>query len=379
MRNLASIQKVSNLQSIEGKDFIEVATVQGWTLIVKKGEFKVGDQAIYCEIDSILPEKPEFEFLRKRCFQEKYHGFRIKTLKMSGVVSQGILFPLSLLDSDWIKDKNKVKIQEGFDVTENLLIEKYEEDESNRVVQVKRGKIVSFLLKFKLFRKLFLPVQSRSGDFPSFLEKTDETRVQSILETLKPYEGLDCYITVKYDGQSGSFAFYKNRFYICSRNKQYNGKGDSNFEMIAKKYNIESSLKKLCKKYGDIAIQGEICGPNIQKNKYELKELKFFIFSFFNIKEHRYSTYEEFQEYFGFLYKLNKDFETVPFVSNAYKLHVDIEHLLDLAKGNSIKYPAIREGIVIRSKTGEPRNLPKIGSHFSFKVINNEFLLKWDL
>jgi len=382
MRNLVSIQRVSNLQAIEGKDLIEQATVLGWNLIVKKGEFKIGDLAVYCEIDSILPVQEEFEFLRKKCFNEKLNGFRIKTLKMSGVISQGILFPLSLLEADWVKDKNKIKIREDEDITENILVQKYEEDESNKVIEYKhqKSKLVKYLCKFKFFRQFFVKQNTGSSKFPSWIEKTDETRVQSILETLKPYEGIKCYASVKMDGQSFTSAFYKNRLWICSRNKSYKGNGDSNFEKIAKKYNLQVFLKKMNKEFHrNIAIQGEICGPNIQKNKYYLNELKLFIFSFYDIDNHKYCNYEDFKKFFEFLHNQNSIFETVPILSNDYELKVDIDHLLSIAKGNSIKYPATREGIVIRSLDGKPENLPKIGSHFSFKVINNDFLIEHGL
>lgn len=103
-RKLASIQKILALNQIEGADAIECATVLGWKLVVKKGEFKVGDLAIYCEIDSVLPEKPEFEFL-KSC------KYRIKTVRLRGQISQGICFPLSVLPSE-------VSLEEGLDVTE---------------------------------------------------------------------------------------------------------------------------------------------------------------------------------------------------------------------------------------------------------------------
>src|SRR6056297_506501 len=94
MRKLASIQKIRSLDPIEGADAIERATVLGWQLVVKKGEFKPGDLAVYCEIDSLMPERPEFEFLKPR-------KMRIRTVRLRGQVSQGICFPLSILPDDF--------------------------------------------------------------------------------------------------------------------------------------------------------------------------------------------------------------------------------------------------------------------------------------
>lgn len=111
MRTLASIKEIAALHPIEGKDRIELAVIDGWSVIVKKNEFQVGDRCVYCEIDSVLPEKPEFEFLRNK-------NFRIKTMKMGGVISQGICFPLSILP------ESEYKV--GDDVTDIMGVKQYE-------------------------------------------------------------------------------------------------------------------------------------------------------------------------------------------------------------------------------------------------------------
>ena len=148
MRKLASIQKIKNIEPIEGADLIEKATVLGWQLVVKKDDFEIGDYCVYCEIDSILPEKPEFEFLRPR-------HFRIKTIKMKGQISQGITFPLSI-----IPNYQDLNVEEGTDVTDIMGVAKYEPPISiNMKGQVK-------------------------GGFPGFIPKTDETRIQSVPDIL---------------------------------------------------------------------------------------------------------------------------------------------------------------------------------------------------
>lgn len=114
MRQLATIQKISNIEPIEGKDRIELATVLGWKVIVMKDQFSVGDLCIYCEVDSILPEKPEFEFLRSRCYSKKWKGFRIRCMKLKinenkYIYSEGIVFCIDILKEFIIYENNKPK------------------------------------------------------------------------------------------------------------------------------------------------------------------------------------------------------------------------------------------------------------------------------
>ncbi|MFN0201713.1 MAG: RNA ligase (ATP), partial [Bacteroidia bacterium] len=164
MRKLASIQKIIQLEAIPEADAILKATVLGWQLVVKKGEFQVGDDCVYCEIDSLMPDRPEFEFLKPR-------GMRIRTVRLRGQISQGICFPLSILPEN-------TPIEEGLDVTEMLGITKYEPP---------------------------IPAQlagTVKGLFPSFIPKTDETRVQVLQEVLDEYKDETCYITEKLDGSS---------------------------------------------------------------------------------------------------------------------------------------------------------------------------------
>jgi tRNA-binding EMAP/Myf-like protein len=172
MRKLASIKQISEIHPIPERDRIELAIVDGWQVIVQKNEYKPGDKTIFVEIDSILPEKPEFEFLRSK-------KFRIKTMKMRGTLSQGICFQLSLLPQD-----REYNFED--DVTDILGIKKYEPDEDNIVdneskIDSKKYNhpIFQFLFKFFFFRNLLLPKKQNKG-FPDFISKTDETRIQNM-------------------------------------------------------------------------------------------------------------------------------------------------------------------------------------------------------
>lgn len=152
MRNLASIKTISQLLPIKGKDRIVLAIIDGWNVIVKKDEFSVGDQCVYIEIDSVLPEKPEFEFLRSK-------GFRIKTMKLGETISQGICFPLSILPPGDYKV--------GQDVTDIIGVRQYngtmDLDPELQPVKNAKRKYPSFLMRMKWFRRLVLPKKQNLG------------------------------------------------------------------------------------------------------------------------------------------------------------------------------------------------------------------------
>lgn len=140
-RALAHIEKIESITPIEGKDRIVLAEVLGWTVIVQKSDYEVGQKCVFCEIDSVFPERPEFEFLRSK-------KFRIKTMKMGGVLSQGICFPLSILP------EGNYKL--GEDVTELMGITQYEpamdreETDGSEATKV-TGKYPGFLMRWSWF------------------------------------------------------------------------------------------------------------------------------------------------------------------------------------------------------------------------------------
>lgn len=165
MRKLASIQKIVDIKPIEGYDRVEYAIILGWGVLVKKNEFKVGDKCVYIEIDSQVPsDNPAFEFLSKK-------KYRIKTLKMCGVVSQGIAFSLSSLGLD--------DLPIGTDVTDKLHITKYDpetekENKLNSNNKKKSSKFHKYMLRFEWYRKLFRSTKEQR--WPDWIFKTDEPR-----------------------------------------------------------------------------------------------------------------------------------------------------------------------------------------------------------
>ena len=335
MRKLATIQKIKDLQPIAGADRIERATVLGWHVVVKKGDFQVGDYCVYCEIDSLLPEKPEFEFLRPR-------KFRIKTVRLRKQISQGIAFPTSILD-----DYEDVEIKEGADVTDLIGVKKYEPP----IPITMSGNV--------------------KGAFPGFIPKTDEIRIQSMPDVLTRSEnrGKRCYVTEKIDGTSATYYLKDGEFGVCSRNLELRESEKNIHWIAARQYDLAARLRGLNQ---NIAIQVEIIGPKIQKNKYALAKPQLMVFNVFDINRYEFLSYEDFVSFTETL-KL----ETVPILRDDYVLgQDDVDSLVRMSEGKSVVNPKIlREGIVIRSVV-EARD-PEIG-RLSFKVINPLFLLKFE-
>lgn len=336
MRKLASIQKIKALEPIEGADAIEKATVLGWNVVVKKQQFLKGEKVVYCEIDSLMPDKPEFEFLKPR-------GMRIKTVRLRGQVSQGICFPLSILPTDF-------SVIEGADCTEVLGITKYEPAMPACLSGIAKGK------------------------FPSFIPKTDETRVQVLQKVLDKYKGEKCYVTEKLDGSSATFYIKDGEFGVCSRNLELIEDAENSFWKVARQMDIENKLRSVGK---NISIQGELIGEGIQGNKLKLKGQTVKFFNAFDIDKF---------EYLNFFYfnKLINELELplVPIVVLDYELENDIDAIIKMATIKSqITKDVWAEGIVIRPYT-EKIDLLLSNENFnngrvSFKAINPEFLLKY--
>jgi RNA ligase (TIGR02306 family) len=371
MRSLAHVEKIISIEPIEGKDRIQKAKILGWELLVGKDEFKVGELCCYTEIDSILPIKPEFEHLRQRCWSEKYQGFRIKTLKFNKtLISQGIAFPLSILPP--------AKYKEGQDVSEIIGVKSYDPESLSNSHEYKQNKFLKFLLKYSFFRKMILPfIQKEKGNWPQWIIKTDETRVQSIgyNSLLTEYAGQLFYICEKYDGSSATFfykksknIFQKGMFGVCSRNIWLKTPDNSAWWEMARKYKIEDILKNRYKQFGnELTIQGEIIGPRMNGNKYKLTEVDFYVFNIIDHAKNYHFDYEEMKNFCN-----EHGLKTVKLLDSEFKLPLDVKEMINYAKGKSfLNKDILREGVVIRRIIAGKKEV-------SFKSINNEFLLKYD-
>lgn len=330
MRKLASIQIIRSLSPILNADNIEKASVLGWSLVVKKGEFSLGDKAVYFEIDSIVPDTQIFSFLKPR-------GLRVRTVKLRGQISQGVALPLAFFPNI-PKD-----IEVGADVTELLGIKKYEP-------------IIPAHLSGRVL-----------GAFPSFLHKTDETRIQSVPDVLHRHRGKTFYITEKVDGSSMTVFYNNGDFGVCSRNLQLQETEGNAFWQVARGNNLKEKMSAV----GNFAIQGELVGPGVQKNKYALQALDFYVFNVYSIDT---GTFLPFEEMVEFVKKLG--LKTVPVIDSAFTLKHSVEDLVALSSSQpSVLYNTKREGLIFRPLFEEMDD--DLG-RLSFKVINPEFLLKHD-
>jgi RNA ligase (TIGR02306 family) len=342
-RKLATIQKIDKLEPIPKADRIEVASILGWKAVVQKGQFKEDESIVYFEIDSFLPIKPEFEFLREGCykkFEDGREGFRIRTRRLRGQISQGLVMPINILPTG-LYDTNQ-------DVTELIGVIKYEPPMPKCLIGLAKGK------------------------FPSFCVKTDETRVQLLQEVINRYVGLDCYVTEKIDGSSVTYFIRDGIFGVASRNLELQESTNAYWKW-ARDNDVENKLREYGK---NVAIQGEIYGSGINGNPLKIMGLDVRFFNVFNINKCQYLDYGEFTAFIGYL-----GFKTVPVITESFQLTGNINDLVKLSVGKSLITTSVwREGIVIRPLK-EVLDLGMSISGFgntgrlSFKVVNPEYLL----
>ena len=358
MRNLASIQQVTSVEPIANADKIELAHVLGWQCVIKKGEHKAGDLVTYIEIDSIVPEKPEYEFLRDR-------KFRVRTIRLRGVYSQGLLIPAV----------PGYKI--GDDVTEVLGIQKYDPQLLEEKAMEPSTKAVSKwfkpFMRFSLARKIYFWINKPpSNNFPEWLPKTDETRIQSIASILARLVGALCYSAEKVDGCSATYCIVARRtwygvikpvFMVFSRNVNVTRNKGCLYLRIADQYGLKEKLLNMYAQMGPCAVQGEIIGEKVQGNKYSLSGYEFRPFNFFTkaLGKAPLSTLDAVCTTLGL--------KIVPILdANLDMTTATVESLVKYASRKSTLADVPAEGVVIRTQD----------QSVSFKVINPEFLVKYD-
>ena len=343
MRKLASIQRIWKIEPIEGADRIELAHVLGWQCVVKKGQFKKMDLAVYFEVDSFLPIDPKFEFLRASSYKKTDligEGFRLKTQKMRGQISQGLLMPIS----DFPEIPEDVEIDTN--VTELLGVKKWEEEEKATT----GGTTI--------------------GSLPYDIPHTDETRVQAKPELIQEFAGLEYYISTKMDGSSHSVGIDENGFHVTGHNYEYKDDGKSSFYEYVKSINLQEKMEAFVKENDllTLTIQGELCAPGIQKNRLKLKKPEWYVFT---IRENgKRVGVERMLEICKIL-----QIESVPIEEVEFDLptvYPSVESLLARSDGT---YPngGKKEGIVIRPT--KPVYCDLIGDYLSMKVVNNKYLL----
>ena len=215
-RKLASIQRIWKIEPIEGADKIELAHVLGWQCVVNKGQFRPMDLAVYFEIDSFLPIRPEFEFMRKTSYKNSDilgEGFRLRTLTFRGQISQGLLLPI--LDFFELPENPEL----GMDVTELLGVRKWEIEERATT----GGTVI--------------------GTLPKDIPHTDETRVKENPELIQAFAGLEYYISTKMDGSSHSIGIDEDGFHVTGHNYEYKDDGSSSFYNLVKERGYQERVE----------------------------------------------------------------------------------------------------------------------------------------
>ncbi|HEY0190465.1 MAG TPA: RNA ligase family protein [Kofleriaceae bacterium] len=336
-RKLVSIQAIDAIEPIAGADNILQARVMGWTVVIKKGEFAAGDPCVFFEIDSVLPDGPAWaEFMRVR-------KFRVRTLKLRGVLSQGLALPVSIL-GDGTDAEIDVDALRGLDLRDRLGVSKFE--------------------------PVLPDAREIAGPFPARVPKTDEIRLQSALGVLDEIRGQEFYISTKCDGASATYVRDAvDGLIACSRNWAL-VPGENHVWRLAERYRLAEVLPP------DMAIQGEVCGPGIQKNRLGLAAVELFVFNVYDLRQGAFLPLAEMQAFCA-----ARGLPTVPIervvVGDAAASYVHtLDGWLEAARGVYAGTKQRKEGIVIRPLVD--RRSETLGSRLSFKVINNDFLLKDD-
>jgi RNA ligase (TIGR02306 family) len=339
MRKMATIRRIDSIRSIDGADAIECAVVGGWSVVIKKGEFKPGDLAVYCEIDSWIPDELA-PFLSKgrepRVFND-VKGERLKTVKLRGQLSQGLLLPIEAAFPG--SDRAFWWSQVDVDVSERLNVQKWEAQ---------------------------IPAQLAGqvrGNFPTAIPKTDQERCQNLVKEIKGAHAgsLLFELTEKLEGSSMTCYLINGEFGVCSRNLDLKKDEINSYWSTAITYDIEAKMRAAFDG-DDVAIQGELVGPGIQGNIYGLTKPSFYLFDIYNVTKGRYlSPIERIKltDHMGIphvpILAIDKDLGTG-----------EVSYILELAEGKTTFNPkAEREGVVFKEMNGG----------MTFKAISNKYLL----
>ena len=335
-RKMATIRRIDAINPIEGADAIEVATVGGWSVVVKKCEFKAGDLAVYCEIDSWIPTTVAPFLTKPGHFPKVFEGIegeKLRTIRLRGQVSQGLLLPVHDAEAKALWGV----IIEGDDVSELLGIQKWEAPLSAQLAGTARG------------------------NFPSRIIKTDQERVQNLTQEFSNgkiaqnrYE-----ISEKLEGSSCTYYIMDGVFGVCSRNLDLMEVLGNSFWDVARRDGIEEKLRLLGY---DVAVQGELIGPGIQDNIYKLNRHEFYLFDI------QFVGAMEYQEpIVRRIVATGLGIKHVPVIEIA-ALAGNMQEVIAMADGKSAINPAVnREGIVFKANSE---------NRFSFKAISNAYLVK---
>ena len=338
-RKMATVKVIDSISAIDGADKIECAHVGGWPVVVKAGEYHAGESVVMCEIDSWIPSEIA-PFLTRAGHEPKEYlgikGERLKTSRLRGTLSQGLILPLSVVHTKMFElcgNSMGGVISEGEDVSEVLGIVKWEApEEACRNAEKK-------------------------GNFPSFIRKTDEERVQNLKREIESRKGETFEVTIKLDGSSCTVYSFGDVDGVCSRNVDLKDVDGNGFWEIAKKLDLHSKIRSTGR---NLAFQGELVAPNIQKNYEGVTKPEWRCFKIWDIDKQEFILPQNRRELCAEL-----DIPHVPVIDSAFLLEHTVEELLDMAEGPGMNVPK-REGLVFKSNT----------TQFSMKAVSNSYLLK---
>lgn len=418
MRKLVTIRHVDAIEPIQNADAIELAIFGGWKVVIKKGEFKVGDPALYFEIDSFLPAgNPAWQFLidkQSREFDGKT-GHRLRTIKLRGQISQGLALRVDQFPVVMHCIRNDIIGGEVLEGPEQAVVYRTLADAMHNSEMLLAPEDLDWselLGVVKYDPPLPAALQGKAaGLFPSFIRKTDQERCQNLVPEIFQYEktmmatelteeqaaagvaagrlhiengivytvheakadpDAEYEVSIKLDGSSATF-FYKRdegKLGVCSRNLELKV-DEENKENTFVRMLFDSGLDVVLRDLDmNIALQGELMGPAIQGNREGLKDFKFFLFDVQLLDEGRYMTPEERHALFHRLLDLGVNstkIDHVPVLHRAVTLQelgiTNAQQLLAYAEGPSLVH-AVREGLVFK----------RVDGGFSFKAISNKFL-----
>ena len=349
-RKMCTIRRIDKLLPVDGADKIECAVIGGWNVIVKKGEFKEGELALYFEIDSWVPHDLAPFLTSEGKEPREYEGVkgeRLKSKKIRKVVSQGLLLTLSTIEGFLSNDPAYVS-QEGTCLDSVLNVKKWDNDDTPTC-----DREVNSTARQRTARRSVVT-------FPSFLRRTDQERIQNLGALFAAYQeaGHRFEATEKLHGTSFTAYRYEGKFGVCSRNQELADDGNLYFE-TAKKYALDDNLVE------GFAVQGEMCGPKICSNLYGFDGIRLFIFSVYDITGGKYLDPGDAHERLAAL--AGPLVEYVPVLEHRTLAGVTASELLEAADGKSVMGKCDREGVVYKATHG-----------VSFKVVSNKWLLKND-
>lgn len=406
-RELAYVVKIDNILPIEGADKVEQAVVGGWHIMVRKGQFKIGDYAIYFEIDSKVPQREPFMFLANK-------HFKVKTQKYfkGTVISQGLLMSFDDFKDDfggaplWLATTigiiNNKKLLERDPLEDPIFLTKelgvtyaVEEDNKRKSNITKYDKMyqrhLKLFKKHKILRKIFsytwgkkilfifLGKKRDTRNWPAWVVKTDEERVQNMPFLFPGDPDKKWIVTEKIDGTSTTFTMKgkgrKKEYYICSRNvnfdkpeKMDNCYYNTNVYLeMAEKYSIENILSDILQKNSNldfVTIQGETYGEGVQKRNYGLNNHQFMAFNL--IYGYKDGTTKRFNPIEMTTILKEYNLPCVP-ILETITLPKTMDEMIAYADGASQIDGQLREGVVLRTLDGVE----------SFKSVSNDFLIKY--